>query len=109
MAKIAYRCRSEDTKAVGNGGMKMREGDQSIEKPGIQERNPSIDKIALKIFVPPSSFRLKDNIFITEKGVRDGQNVGWDDQEEIMDACIEEIVKGCIDKSSENCIPSPHP
>lgn len=36
MAKIAYRCRSEDTKAVGNGGMKMREGDQSIEEPGIQ-------------------------------------------------------------------------
>jgi hypothetical protein len=109
MAKIAYRCRSEDTKAVGNGGMKMRKGDQSIEESGIQERNPAINEVALKIFVPPSSFRLKDNVFIAEKGIRDGQNIGRDDEEEIVNARIEKIVEGRIDKSSENCIPSPHP
>jgi hypothetical protein len=89
--------------------MEVNELHQKIEEAGIQERNPAINEVALKIFVPPFSFGLKDDVFITEKGICDGQNVGRDDEEEIMDACIEEIVKGRIDKSSENRIPSAYP
>jgi hypothetical protein len=89
--------------------MEVNELHQKIEEAGIQERNPAINEVALKIFVPPSSFRLKDNVFIAEKGIRDGQNIGRDDEEEIVNARIEKIVEGRIDKSSENCIPSAYP
>jgi hypothetical protein len=109
MAKIAYRCRSEDTKTHGNRRMEVDELHQKIEEAGIQERNPAINEVALKIFVPPSSFRLKDNVFIAEEGICDGQNVGRDDEEEIVNARIEKVVEGCIDKSAENCIPSTRP
>ena len=109
MAKVADGRRGQDAETVGNRGMEVNELHQHIEESGIQERNPAINEVTLKILVPASSVRLKNNIFIAEEGVRDGQNIGRDDEEEIMDACIEEIVKGRIDKSSENCIPSAYP
>jgi hypothetical protein len=89
--------------------MEVNELHQKVEEPSIQERDPSIDKVTLKILVPSSSVRLEDNIFIAEEGVRDGQNIGRDDEEKIVNARIEKIVEGRIDKSSENCIPSAYP
>ena len=89
VAKVTNGCRGQDTKAISNGRMKVGEGDQKVEKPSIQERDPSIDKVTFKIFVPPFTFRLENDVFITEKGVRDGKNICRDDQKEIMDARIE--------------------
>lgn len=101
MAKVANGRRGDDTKTVGNGGVEMDELNQNIEEAGVQERNPSIDKITLKILMPPSSVRLEDNIFITEKGIRDSKNVGRNDQNQIVDAGIEKVVQGGVDKSAE--------
>jgi hypothetical protein len=72
MAKVTHGRSSEDTKAVGNRGMQMCERDQGIKKPGIQKGNPAINKVTLKILVPPSPLGLENNIFVAEKGISNG-------------------------------------
>ncbi len=109
MTKVTDGRRRDDAATVGNRGMEVDELHQKVEEAGIQERNPAINEVTLKILVPSSSVRLEDNIFITEEGVRDGQNIGRDDEEEIVNARIEKIMEGRIDKSAEHRVPTTYP
>lgn len=88
MAKITDGSRGDDAETICNRGVKVGEGDQKVEESCIQERNPAINKVKFKILVPPSSVRLEDNKFITEEGIRDRQNVGWNKKDKIVNAGI---------------------
>ena len=109
MAKVADGSRGDDAKTVGNRGMEVDELDEDVEETGVQEGNPAIDEVTLEIFMPPSSVRLEDNVFITEEGIRDGQDVGRNDEEEIVDARIEKVMEDGVDKGAKESVPTANP
>ncbi len=108
VAEVADEGGGEDAKAVGDGGVEVGEFDQQDQDAGVDQRDPAIDQIASEIFLPAIASGLKHNILVAEKGVGNGEDIGGDDENKIMDARIKEIVKGRINECSKDRVPSPH-
>ena len=108
MAEVADEGGGKDTKAVCDGRVEVGELDQQGQDAGVDQRDPAIDQIAFKIFLPAIASGLKHNEFITEEGVCNGENIGRYDEYEIVDARIQEIVKGRKNECAEDRVPSAH-
>ena len=108
MAEVADEGGGEDTKAVGDGGVEVGELDQQGEDAGIDQRDPAIDQIAFKIFLPAIASGLKHNILVAEEGIGNGDQRRGDEEDEIVDARIQKIMQGRVDKRAEKRIPSAH-
>jgi hypothetical protein len=108
VAEVADEGGGKDTKAVCDGRVEVGELDQQGQDAGVDQRDPAIDQIAFKIFLPAIASGLKHNEFITEEGVCNGENIGRYNKYEIVDARIQKIVQGRIDEGSEHGVPSAH-
>lgn len=108
MAEVTDKRGSDDTEAIGDGGMELGEGDQEIQDAGIHQRDPAIDQVAPEIFPPSLSSGMKHQILITEEGVGDRQHIRRDDQNKIMNPRIQKIMERRIDDCAEHGIPSAH-
>lgn len=108
MTEVADDGGGDDAKTVGNGGMKAGKGDEDVEKPGVEQGDPAIDEVALKIFLPAFTVRLEDDILVTEEGVCDSQDVRRNVEDEIVDARVQEVVQRRIDERSEEGVPTAH-
>ncbi len=108
MAEVADEGSREDTKAVGKGGVEMCEVDQQGQDGGVDHRDPAIDQIAFEILFPAVASGLKHYILIAEEGIGNGDDIGGDDEYEIVDARIQKIVQGRVDEGSKHSVPSAH-
>jgi hypothetical protein len=108
VAEVADEGGGEDTKAVGDGGVEVGELDQHVQDAGVDQRDPAIDQIESKIFLPAIAFGMEHNILVTEKGVGKGDNRRGYDEDEIVDARIQKIVQGRVDEGSKKSVPAAH-
>ena len=108
MAEVADEGGGEDTKAVCDGGVEVGELDQHVQDAGVDQRDPAIDQIESKIFLPAIAFGMEHNILVTEEGVGKGDNRRGYDEDEIVDARIQEIVQGRVDEGSKKSVPAAH-
>jgi hypothetical protein len=108
VAEVAYKRGGDDTKAIGDGGVEVAKFDQQGQDAGVDQRDPAIDQIASKIFLPAIAMSLKNNILVAQEGVGNGEDIGRYDENEIVDARIQKIVQSSVDKSAKHGIPSAH-
>lgn len=92
VAEVTDECGSDDAKAVGDGGVEVGEFDQEEQDACVNQRDPAIDKVAFKIFLPAIASGMKHDIFVAEEGVGKSDDHRGDDENEIMDARIQKIV-----------------
>jgi len=108
VAEVADDGGGDDAKAVGDGGVEVGEFNQDEQDTCVNQCDPAIDKIAPEIFLPAVAACMKHDIFVAEKGVGDGHNVGGNEEDEIVDARIQEVVQGRINHCPEYGVPSAH-
>jgi hypothetical protein len=108
VAEVADKGGGDDAKTVGDGGVEVGECDQQEKDACVNQRDPAIDKVTFEVFPPAVAAGLEHNIFVAEEGAGDGNHIGRDDKDEIVDARIQKIVQGRVDEGSKERVPSAH-
>ena len=104
--EITDHRRDRNAEAVRQNGRHVRAVHQREHQHRAQRHHPAIDDIAAEILAENVSARLEDKKFIANIGVGDRQNIGWNQQNQIVHMRSQQTVKRRVHPHAEHRVPA---